>query len=84
MYIYESLMWKTQVQPLSWEDPLENGMATPVFFPGESHGQSSLADYSPWGCKDLDTTERLRDTHIVILQKSTQHHKAIILQIKIN
>ena len=57
MYIYESLMWKTQVQPLGWEDPLENGMATPVFFPGESHGQSSLADYSPWGCKDLDMTE---------------------------
>ena len=24
---------------------------------GESHGQRSLAGYSPWGCKDLDTTE---------------------------
>ena len=23
------------------------------------HGQRSLAGYSPWGCKDLDTTERL-------------------------
>ena len=22
---------------------------TPVFFPGESHGQRNLADYSPWG-----------------------------------
>ena len=27
--------------------------------PGESHGQKSLAGYSPWGCKELDTTERL-------------------------
>ena len=24
---------------------------TPVFLPGESHGQRSLASYSPWGCK---------------------------------
>ena len=30
---------------------------TPVFFPGESHGQRSLAGYGPWGCKQLDTTE---------------------------
>ena len=27
--------------------------------PGKSHGQSSLVGYSPWGCKELDTTERL-------------------------
>ena len=24
---------------------------TPVFLPGESHGQRSLVGYSPWGCK---------------------------------
>ena len=30
---------------------------TPVFLPGESNGQRSLAGYSPWGCKELDTTE---------------------------
>jgi len=30
---------------------------TPVFFPGESHGQRSLEGYSPWGCKESDTTE---------------------------
>ena len=29
------------------------------FWPGEFHGQSSLTDYSPWGCKELDTTGRL-------------------------
>ena len=27
--------------------------------PGKFHGQRSLAGYSPWGCKELDTTERL-------------------------
>ena len=32
---------------------------TPVFLPGESQGQRSLADCSPRGCKESDTTERL-------------------------
>ena len=32
---------------------------TPVFLPGKSHGQRSLAGYSLWGCKALDMTERL-------------------------
>ena len=32
---------------------------TPGFLPGELHEQSSLAGYSPWGHKDLDTTEWL-------------------------
>ena len=30
---------------------------TPLFLPGESHVQRSLAGYSPWGPKQLDTTE---------------------------
>ena len=30
---------------------------TPVFFPGESHGQRGLAGYSPWGHKESDPTE---------------------------
>ena len=37
---------------------------SPVFLPGEFHGQSSLAGYSPWGRKELDTTERLTHTHV--------------------
>ena len=32
---------------------------TPVFLPGESHGQRSLEGYSPWGCKESDTTEQI-------------------------
>ena len=43
------------VQSLSLEDPLEEGMATtPVFSPGDSHGQSSLVGYSPWDHKESD------------------------------
>ena len=32
------------------------GEPTPVFLPGKSHGQKSLVGYSPWGCKESDTT----------------------------
>ena len=32
---------------------------TPVFLPGESHRQRSLARYSPWDPKELDTPEQL-------------------------
>ena len=39
--------WRTAWQP------------TPVFLPRESHGQRSLAGYSPRGCKELDVTEKL-------------------------
>ena len=40
------------------KDPLEKGVAThSVFLPGESQGQRSLTGYSPWGWKELDTTE---------------------------
>ena len=36
---------------------------TPVFLPGESHGQRSLAGYSPWGGKESDRTEVTWHTH---------------------
>ena len=42
----EKIPWRRAWQP------------TPVFLPGESHGQRSLAGYSPWGCQESDTTER--------------------------
>ena len=56
----------TQVQFLGWEDPLVGGRGqpTPVFLPGESHGQRSLAGCSPWGRKEFYTTEAtLECTH---------------------
>ena len=33
---------------------------TPAFLPEESHGQRSLMGYSPWGCKESDSTEQPR------------------------
>ena len=56
------VMQETWVQSLGWEDPLEKRMAThlaTIFLPGETHGQRILANYSPWGHKELDTTKRL-------------------------
>ena len=43
----EAHMWRRKWQP------------TPVFLPGEAHGQRSLVDYSPWDHKELDTAEQL-------------------------
>ena len=34
-------------------------LPTPVLWPGEFHGL-----YSPWGCTESDTTERLSLTHL--------------------
>ena len=47
-------MRETWVRSLNWEDPLEKGKATPVFWPGEFYER-----YSPWVRKESDTTERL-------------------------
>ena len=53
-------MQETQVQSLVRKIPWNRKwQPTPVFLPGESHGQKSLAGHSPWGHKEWDTTERL-------------------------
>ena len=60
-------MREAQVQLLSWEDPLEMGMAFHSgFLLGESHGQRSLVGYSPWGHKESDTTEQLLWVHMCV------------------
>ena len=60
-------MQETWVRSPGREDPLEKGMAsTPVFLPGEIHGQRSLACYSPWRCKhDWATNTGLRLVRII-------------------
>ena len=42
---------------MTWSLRRQAQQPTPVFLPGESHGQRSLAGYSPWGLKESDTTE---------------------------
>ena len=54
---------ETRVQSLIREDPLEEMANTPVFLPGESRGQRSLAGYSPWSLKESDMTKQVILTH---------------------
>ena len=53
-------MQETQVRSLGgkilWRGAWQ---PTPVFLPGESHGQRSLAGYNSWGRKESGRTERL-------------------------
>ena len=53
---YRRLMFSLWVVKIPWR---REWLPTPVLLPGESHGQRSLAGYSPWGCKEFDTTEEL-------------------------
>ena len=56
-------MQETRVQSLGREDLLEKGMATHSnILAWRIHGQWSLAGYSPWGHKELDTTEATQHT----------------------
>ena len=41
------MLWRREWQP------------TPVFLPREPHGQRNLVGYSPWDCRESDTTEQL-------------------------
>ena len=46
--------------PGSGRSPGEgNGYLLQYSYLEKSHGQRSLADYSPWGCKESDMTEHL-------------------------
>ena len=36
-----------------------NGNPPPLFLPGESYGQRNLEGYSPWVCKESDTTKHV-------------------------
>ena len=56
-------MWETQFDPLVrkilWR---RKWQPTPGLLSGKSHGERSLVGYSPWGRKELDTTEQLTFT----------------------
>ena len=59
----EKIPWRREWQP------------TPVFLPGEFHGQRSLVGCSPWGFKELDTPEQLS----LHFQKNTNQYKGWLI-----
>ena len=63
-------MWETWVQSLGWEDHVEKGMATHFSILTWRIPWIEEPDglYSPWGHKELDTTEGLT------LSLSARHH----------
>ena len=54
------MLWRRKWQP------------TPVLLPGKSHEQRSLVGYSPWGCKEPDTTEQLHFHFLYITTATVQ------------
>ena len=52
-------------------------LPTPVLLPGEFHGQRSLKDYSPPGCKESYMTERLTLLHWTINLEIYSTHLAL-------
>ena len=56
---------RCRFNPWVWRIPWgRKWKPTPVFLPGKFHRQRSLVDYSPWDCKESDTTECLcANTH---------------------
>ena len=55
-------MQETQVQPLVGKIWRRKWQPTPGFLPGKSYGRRNLVGYSPWGLKELDTTEQFHFT----------------------
>ena len=69
LLIYElvAIMWRRQWHP------------TPVLLPGKSHGWRSLVGCSPWGYKELDTTEQLHFTfYFHALEKEMATHSRVL------
>ena len=76
----KSLSARKKTQGQSWVSKIlwrRKWQPTPIFLPGEFHGQRSIVGYSPWDHKDWDTTECLS------LQFTADHDNLIINRSKI-
>ena len=65
--LFSALVVVGQVWKILWRRAWQ---PTPIFLPGESHGQMPLAVYSPCDHKELDTTEQLTQAY---------HHVRLLL-----
>ena len=52
-----------------------NGNLLPVFLPEKFYGLRNLVSYSPWGCKESDTTELLTLTNVSSGSGPGEHRK---------
>ena len=58
-YQYRKYKFNPWVRKILWR---RKWQCTPIFLPGRSHGQRSLAVYSPWGLTESNMTERLNSS----------------------
>ena len=66
-----------------WSKLLRKWQPSPVLLPGKSHGWRSMVGYSPWSCKELDTTEQLNTyTHSLTLWSS--HYVGLSLSLPLS
>ena len=54
--VMQKIRFNPWVREIPWK---RKWQPTPVFLPGEFHGQRSLVGYSPRGCKELGMTEHI-------------------------
>ena len=81
LYAMQETGFDSWVRKIPW---MRAWLPTPVFFLGEFHELSSLARYSPWDCKESDTTELLTHTHLFILEQkgNTMNKKGYTLNLE--
>ena len=71
-------MKETQVQTLSQEDPLEEGMATHSSIPAlRTQGQRGLVGYGPWDHKELDFLSNLAFMHADVFIEDMNLHQGL-------
>ena len=63
---HRRLGFNSWVRKIPWR---RKWQPTPVFLPGESHGQRSLEGYCPWDHQELDKTEQVTHTHSTATEK---------------
>ena len=79
--IEKSWIWLRHWTELNWIGTFQRRQwhPTPVLLPGKSHGQRSLVGYSPWGCKELDMTERLHfDFSLSCIGEEMATHSSVL------
>ena len=70
-------MQETWIPSLGWEDSPGGGHGNLLQYSclENPHGQRSLAGYTPWGRKELDTTEQLSIAPLLKQQQQQQSTK---------
>ena len=71
---YRRLRFDPEVRKIPWR---REWLPTPVFWPGESHGQRSLVGYHAWCRKESDTTEWLTLTILIHTRERESVHVSV-------